>query len=217
MSNENANFWRGRWKRGEIGWHQSEIEPGLVKWASQRKPSRILVPLCGKSLDLIWLASKGYEVIGVELSELACEALFSENQIEYRKSSAQGFNVFTAPGLTIFNGDFFKLSPELLGPIGAVYDRAALIALPEDVRTKYSAHLMKLIGPSFENDFGFLQIIIERTPYDLTGPPFSVSPKEVEAFYGKKFKIEILSKELVTARAPEGSKTHELILSLLVH
>jgi thiopurine S-methyltransferase len=178
MTHENKDFWLGRWQRGETGWHQDEVEPALVKWAEKRKPSTILVPLCGKSLDLIWLASKGYNVVGVELSEIACEALFTENKISFQKSQADGFKLFTGAGLKIFNGNFFSLTTELLGEIGAVYDRAALIALPLEMREKYSAHLLSLIGSSVCD---FLQIIIVRTPHDLTGPPFSVPVSEVES------------------------------------
>jgi thiopurine S-methyltransferase len=211
MTNENKDFWLARWQRGETGWHQDAVEPALVKWATKRKPSKILVPLCGKSLDLIWLASNGFDVIGVELSEIACEALFTENKIPFKKSRSENFNIFEGKGLKIFNGDFFSLAPKLLGSVSAVYDRAALIALPEEMRKKYSTHLFSLIGSGIVD---FLQIIIHRTPHDLTGPPYSVPMSEVEALYGKHFKITLQSKEFVTARAPEGSKTEECVLTL---
>jgi thiopurine S-methyltransferase len=206
------DYWKARWQRGETGWHQNEVEPALVKWASERKPGRILVPLCGKSQDLAWLASKGFDVVGVELSELACETFFTENKIQYQKAHEGHFNLFTAQNITLFNGDFFKLSRKLLGPVQAVYDRAALIALPEKMRKTYSVHLQSLI----ESATDFLQIIIARTPHDETGPPYSVSPAEVEKLYKEKFTIKIESKEEVQARAPEGSRTHEYVLSLLI-
>lgn len=210
MTNENKDFWLGRWQRGETGWHQDEVEPALVKWVERRNPSTILVPLCGKSLDLIWLASKGFDVIGVELSEIACEALFTENKIPFHKSHQGPFQFFSGGRLKIFNGDFFSLTAELLGSVGAVYDRAALIALPEEMRVKYSQHVLSLIRPS---KCDFLQITIERIPHDLTGPPFSVPKSEVESLYGKNFKISLQSREFVTARAPEGSKTEECVFS----
>ncbi|MBC7692223.1 MAG: thiopurine S-methyltransferase, partial [Methylotenera sp.] len=132
------DFWLKRWAQSEIGWHQTEVEPALIQWASGRRPGRILVPFCGKSLDLIWLKSQGHEVIGVELSELALKKFFSENAIASAQSSEGRFTVHRADGLTLFNGDFFDLTPEQLGSVDAVYDRAALIAQPPEMRNRYA-------------------------------------------------------------------------------
>lgn len=126
----NKDFWLDRWKQNKTGWHQSAVEPALVQAFSGGKVTQVFVPFCGKSLDLVWLAEQGYNVIGVELSVLACEMFFKENKIRYQKYSDGAFQTFKSENIEIWNGDFFDLNPVHLQKIGAVYDRAALIALP---------------------------------------------------------------------------------------
>ncbi len=213
-------FWLGRWERGETGWHQTEVEPGLVAHFPKLSPIRVLVPLCGKSLDLLWLASQGHEVIGVELSELGVRAFFSENRLVPTESQRNGFKVFQAeakPGrITIYQGDFFSLTPELLGPIGAVYDRAALIALPPEMRQSYTKHLQSLIAQCGGPGFRQLQIVLERTPADLNGPPFSVGEPEISKLY-PEFKCRLLSRETLsmeTQPGEDGVRTDECIYEI---
>jgi thiopurine S-methyltransferase len=201
------NFWLGRWQRGETGWHQDEVEPGLIAGFAGVSPTRVLVPLCGKSLDLAWLASQGHEVIGVELSPMACEAFFSENKIPFTKSGHGAFTRYQSERLTILNGNFFDLSANELGRIGAIYDRAALIALPLELREKYAAHLTQLVKTcGHAPDFHFLQIILQRTPQDEKGPPFSISPSELERLYSQSFELRHRSSERLPALATEGSE-----------
>ncbi len=168
----------------------------MVSYFSGLAPTRVFVPLCGKSLDLIWLRDQGHEVLGAELSEDACRAFFEENRIAFQESLEGRFKVFRADRLTIYNGDVFELDPARLGRIGAVYDRAALIALPSAVRARYAAQILRLIGePGWSEDFRFLQIVLERTPQDEDGPPYSVQRDEVERLYGSEFAIRPLSRE----------------------
>jgi len=203
------DFWLGRWARGETGWHQSEVEPGLIAHFSDLPPTRILVPLCGKSLDLVWLASKGHEVLGVELSELAVRSFFADNALQVQESILGRFKVFQSGQIKLFQGDFFDLQAELLAPIGAVYDRAALIALPPELRQKYAARLQALLQARATKSFTQLQIVLERTPHDEKGPPFSVRSSEIEALYGQMMVIEALSRETLEEK-PEG-KVEECI------
>src|SRR5690348_1553708 len=127
MENE---FWLNRWKTDQIGWHQTDVEPQLTAHFSHLKPTHVFVPFCGKSLDLKWLASQGHQVVGVELSKKACLSFFVENNIAYQVISRDRFARYSGGGVTLLNGDFFDLHKEDLPAIGAVYDRAALIALP---------------------------------------------------------------------------------------
>ncbi len=190
------NYWLGRWERGETGWHQDEAEPRLIEAFSDLGPTRVLVPLCGKSRDLAWLASRGHEVIGVELSERACRAFFEENKIPFSVTPEGRFTAYRGERITILNGNIFDLGPEELGEFGALYDRAALIALPPETRTRYAAHLLELIRKrGKKRDFRFLQIILYRSPEDREGPPFSVSEAEVKRFYGSDFEITQTSRE----------------------
>jgi thiopurine S-methyltransferase len=193
-----ANYWKGRWERQEIGWHQVEPEPRMVSFFAQVPPTRVLVPLCGKSLDLMWLLRQGHEVIGVELSELGCESFFSENRLEFKIESSAGVRIYISDRIKLINQDIFSVDSSLLGRIGAIYDRAALIALPPEVRTRYSAHLISLAKGCSDSSLRFCQIVLERKPPDQEGPPFSVSEKELNLLYGSYFKIVCLSRELVS-------------------
>lgn len=215
MTPSSRDYWIGRWERGETGWHQAEAEPALRERFKDQPPSRVFVPLCGKSLDLKWLEERGHDVIGVELSELACRAFFQENGLEFRESSRGGFRVFSGGRITLFCGDFFALTPELLGPIGAVYDRAALIALPPELRASYASHLTGLIGDAAKApSFRFLQILLERTPHDSNGPPFSVTGEELRALYGGKFRIELLSRGRAEPSKPGPFEMHQCVYLL---
>ena len=210
-----TEFWLARWRKGEIGFHQSAVEPALVRELSGLAPTRVFVPLCGKSLDLAWLAEQGHEVVGVELSAEACEAFFAEQKLEASKTAMGPFTVYRAGRITIFNGDLFALEPEQLGSIGAVYDRAALIALPPELRPRYAAHLGELIGgAAHREDFRFVLVVLERTPTDDSGPPFSVSAAEIESLYGARFEVALQSRAPAAARAPEGAVSEQAVYRL---
>jgi thiopurine S-methyltransferase len=224
MSNKNQdrNYWIGRWQRGETGWQQSEVEPALVKWFSNRMKKRIFVPLCGKSLDLKWLADQGHEVVGCELSLDACEAFFREHSILPRVTEKGKFQVFQGGSITIYGGDFFDLTADETGKLDAVYDRAALIALPNDLRKRYTEHMLKILSPSISGsiavkEFEFLQLVLVRTPTDNIGPPYSVTLNEVEQLYGKVFHPQLIAAcEDVDAAAPPGSRVQECSVLLTI-
>jgi thiopurine S-methyltransferase len=192
------SYWLNRWNRHETGWHQTEVEPALIAGFSQLPHTRVFVHFSGKSLDLKWLLSRGHEVVAVELSPLAVNEFFSENNISYHQSTEGDFEVFRGDRITIYNGDFFRLKSDQLGKIGALYDRAALIALPADMRARYAVHMTELIQSCSEVDsFYFLQVALEKSPPVLSGPPFSVSGQEIQALYGNHFEIGLLSSEKV--------------------
>ena len=211
----NRDYWLGRWERGETGWHQTGTEPALVHWFGHRSRKRIFVPLCGKSLDLKWLLDQGHDVIGCELSTEAVNAFFNENGIEFESSKEGKFAVYRAHSITIYNGDVFDLEASHLGRLDAVYDRAALIALGPELRARYSRHLLKILAPSREHaEFEFLQVVLERSPPDRSGPPFSIPAAEVTQAYGEAFRIEPTSREAVEARGPAESRTEECVYLL---
>ena len=118
--------WLERWQEGRIGWHESQGNASLQKhWTVSGK--RVLVPLCGKTRDLIWLERQGNEVVGVELSDIAAKAFFDENEIEYTRVEGP-FTSYVAKGrsITVHCGDYFEFSD---GPFDAFYDRGALVAI----------------------------------------------------------------------------------------
>ncbi|KTC75977.1 thiopurine S-methyltransferase [Legionella birminghamensis] len=188
------NFWLQKWQSKDIGFNQQQPNKLMQRYFPSLKlepGARIFVPLCGQSIDMLWLAEQGYQVIGVELSELACSAFFDENKIDYRIEPIKNFTVFYSDKITIYAGDFFKISQAMLGSIDAVYDRAALIALPEEMRKLYSNHLTALISAGTM----MLLIITTYNQDEMRGPPFSVDEQEVEALYNNRFAITQLYKK----------------------
>jgi thiopurine S-methyltransferase len=171
-----AEYWLERWQAGHIGFHRADANPRLV--ANQPRAFgdcvRILVPLCGKSHDMEWLAVHGYEVVGVELSELAARDFFAERGLEPTRGQLGPFVEYRHGAVTILVGDFFAAEPDALGYFEGVYDRAAMIALPADLRARYAAHLPTLMTPKGK-------LLLVTLHYDAEGgPPFDVSPEEVE-------------------------------------
>jgi len=186
------NFWHSRWQTNQTGWHERDINPLLIThFPSLHVPpgGRVFVPLCGKSLDLGWLLSQGYAVAGAELSELAITQLFAELGMEPTRSEGGKHKHFHGEKIDIFVGDLFDLSRETLGPVDAVYDRAALVALPEAMRDQYTAHLKSLTALTPQLVIGY--------EYDQTvvpGPPFSVTHDELHRHYSDSYTLRPLAR-----------------------
>jgi len=186
-----ADFWLERWQQNQIGFHEEEINPHLQKfWGNFNIPkgSTIFVPLCGKSSDMLWLLSLGYQVIGVELSPLAVKSFFADNNLSAEVTERGAFQCWQIEGLTILQGDFFDLSRTDLADCYAVYDRAALVALPAEMRQQYVAHLRQ-ISPALRHT---LLVTLEYNQDEMSGPPFSVSSAEVQALFGADYTIACL-------------------------
>jgi thiopurine S-methyltransferase len=184
--------WLDHWKRGDIAFHLSIVNPMLEKYWHQlniASDCTVLVPLSGKSLDLLWLANRGHQVIGVELSEIACEAFFSENKLAYNKQKINNFICYYNHKIKLFCGDFFALTSDLLPDITAVYDRAALIALPDELRTRYAKHLTQLMT----TDSQMLLIVYESNDI-IQGPPYPLSHQEIKNYYKNQFQISELAR-----------------------
>jgi len=182
------NFWHKRWEKNEIGFHQSAVNVLLsdhFSGLSLPQTSRVFVPLCGKTRDIAWLLSQGHRVVGVELSKLAVEELFVDLGVA-PKISVQGELLrYSAPGLEIFVGDIFELSGDLLGRVDAIYDRAALVAFPTEMRGRYGAHVAAItqLAPQFLICFEYDQAV-------MNGPPFSIDRQKVHDVYGAHYQIE---------------------------
>ena len=141
------HIWLERWEKGQTGFHNDEVNPLFTQHFKELElplASRIFVPLCGKTLDIGWLLSKGFSVVGVELSEMAVKALFKDLDEEpYIMEDGEHIH-YHAENIDIFVGDFFTLTSEMLGNIDAVYDRAAIVALPKEMRETYTKHMLTL-------------------------------------------------------------------------
>ncbi len=184
-------FWHQRWEKNEIGFHEEKPNPLLVKHfheLSIAKGRRIFVPLCGKTLDISWLLSRGYRVAGAELSQLAIEQLFIELGMQPDIEAVGNVEQWSANNLDIFVGDIFGVSGKVLGPVDAVYDRAALVAFPEDMRNRYAAHLTEMTGKAPQ-----LLICYDYDQTLMDGPPFSVSNEEVHRHYATTYDLALLS------------------------
>jgi thiopurine S-methyltransferase len=190
-----TNFWHQKWERNEIAFHQSEANPLLVKYIAElslARGSRVFVPFCGKTLDVRWLLSSGLTVAGAELSKIAVEQLFAELGVAPEISGAGKLERYSAEGIDIFVGDIFDLSRDVLGPVDAIYDRAALVALPKEMRDRYTEHLTAITknAPQLLITFEYDQSVME-------GPPFSVSNAEVREQYGDTYELSLVASEEV--------------------
>jgi thiopurine S-methyltransferase len=195
------DFWHKRWQIGQIGFHQSAVDRHLKRYwpdLGLAGGSRVFVPLCGKSLDLLWLRDQGHFVAGVELSDVALESFCAEHGIPARRRLIERFDVYEAGGLRLYRGDFFALTPESLGPVSAVFDRAALISWAPETRAAYVAHLTALTPPATRT----LLVTVEYPQSQMTGPPFSVSADEVHGLYARTHAIELLFRADVLGNEP---------------
>jgi thiopurine S-methyltransferase len=205
------DFWLQRWRDNLTGFHQQEINPRLDAFWPQLQLTpgdQVFVPLCGKSLDMLWL-HKQYAVLGVELSPVAVEAFFAENGLNPEHSRQGKFSVCETDRLTLLCGDFFDLQPEQLCRVRAVYDRASLIALPEDLRERFVRHLTELLPAAVT----MLLVTLEYDQAQMDGPPFSVEEQEVRDLFAPRWSIQLLHEEDILARE---SRFRERGLSRLV-
>ncbi|MDE1943210.1 MAG: thiopurine S-methyltransferase [Betaproteobacteria bacterium] len=185
-------FWLERWARNEIGFHQGDINPHLRRFWHEAAPAsgRVFVPLCGKSRDLLWLRDQGCPVLGVELSAIAAQAFFEENGLTPVRQSKPPFESFEARGVEILCGDFFNLDAAHLKDVTAVYDRAALVALPPELRARYAAHLADILPSGAQ----LLLVTFDYDQKEMGGPPFSVPVAEVEALFAGRAAIRQLAR-----------------------
>lgn len=187
----NKEYWHQKWQSKEIGFNQLQPNKLMQRYfpSLKLKPGyRVFVPLCGQSIDMLWLAGQGYQVIGVELSPIACSAFYKENKIPTKITEIDDFIVYRSDEITIFSGDFFKLNRSVLGKIDAVYDRAALVALPADIRDSYANHLIGLM----DLETAMFLITTAYHQNEMQGPPFSINEDEVTALYSGHFYIQQL-------------------------
>lgn len=171
-------FWQQRWADNQIGFHQAQVNPYLQTYWPQLQlapGSRVLVPLCGKSLDLAWLAGQGHRVLGVELSRRAVEDFFREHGLEAEVRQQGAFEVWRSGDVQLWCGDFFALRAEDVADCVGLYDRAAVIALPVQMRARY----MQLLSGLLPANSRGLVVTLEYDQSLLAGPPFSVRDEEL--------------------------------------
>lgn len=193
------DFWLQRWQNNQIGFHQADVNPALREFAGELQIApgdRVFVPLCGKSHDLAWLQQQGYRVLGVELSAIAARDFFIEQGQQASVSSHGAFESYRSGDIEILCGDYFDLTSEILADARAVFDRAALIAMPKDLRSAYARKLAELLRPGTR----VLLVTMEYPEGQMQGPPFSVPEQEVRDLYGNDFSITVLREKDILAK-----------------
>ena len=189
-----ADHWHQRWQEGRIGFHTGQPN----RWLQQFYPSlglkpedKIFLPLCGKAVDLVWLAAQGHPALGIELSPIAIEDFFQEQELTATTSEEGPFIHHQSGKISLLEGDFFELTPLQLNGTNVLFDRAALVALPAEMRQRYVQHLSTLLSPG-------TTILLVTTDYpqeEKEPPPFAVSDEEVHTLYGEDFEVEHLHSE----------------------
>lgn len=196
-----ADFWHQRWQDNQIAFHEKHGNRMLVEHFNAlalMPDSRIFLPLCGKTLDIGWLLSQGYRVAGAELSELAIQQLFEELGISpavSNVSDAGSLKHYRAPNIDMFVGDIFELSSDVLGPVDAIYDRAALVALPDAMRARYVSHLTEITATAPQ-----LLVCFEYDQSLMEGPPFSIDASKVAAGYKDRYDITLAGRAEVPGK-----------------
>jgi thiopurine S-methyltransferase len=196
-----AAFWQARWREGRIGFHQDRVTPLLEEfWDATGVPAgaRVFVPLAGKSLDMAWLAARGHPVLGVELSRLAVEQFFDEQGLAPSVRTTPSGTHYEAGGIELVCGDAFGLDAALLSTCGGVFDRAALIALPADLRVRYARALYSLLPAGCRG----LLVTLEYPPHEKQGPPFAVPEAEVRRLFGDAWTVRTLVRRDILASQP---------------
>lgn len=195
------DFWQQRWREDRIGFHQDRPMPLLLEYWREAAPasgSRVFVPLAGKSLDIAWLAAQGYRVLGVELSPLAVEQFFAEQGATPQVHESRYGRHYRAGDIELICGDAFALDAEALADCAAVYDRAALIALPPLLRRRYVTELYSLLPIGCHA----LLITLEYAQHEKNGPPFSVPEAEVRELYERDWDVQTLERRDILGREP---------------
>lgn len=205
MSSRDNQLWLQSWREQRTDFHQQMVNPLLTRfWPGLNllQGSRVFVPLCGKSRDMIWLARQGHQVIGVELSPIAVRDFFRESKLQPVKQKLGAFTLWQDGRITILCGDYFLLKPEDLGVIDIVYDRAALTALPEDVRGPYVNQLRRIVAATCQI---FLLTMEDAEEDESLNQALGVG-EEIKALYTKDFDIKLMNVDSVYEPNPESSR-----------
>ena len=207
-----TKFWQQLWANNEIGFHESKPNALLVKYFKKlnlQAGSRVFLPLCGKTLDIAWLLSQRVHVLGAELSETAVQQLFSELGVEPTTTTCGALTRHSAQNIDIFVGDIFDLSAKQLGAVDAIYDRAALVALPEPIRSQYTQHLMEVSKTASQ-----LLITFDYDQSEMAGPPFSINAAKVQRYYSNAYSITPLESKTVAGKLKGVCEAEEQIYLL---
>merc|ERR1712071_145075 len=194
MASQRLESWDGKWKANKSPRHKNEINDFLATHFSHvtkiKNPARILVPLCGKAVDMKWMYDSGHSVVGIEGVEEPIIQFFTEQNLEYRKEMVGNCPCYSTEDgrLKIFQSDLLLIDPEVVGKFDGVWDRGSLVAIYQEDREKYAELLKKLLAESFS-------YLIATMVYDQSqfpGPPRSVPVEEITKMFGDKCNVQVL-------------------------
>ena len=195
-------FWHQRWQGKQIGFHQNTPTPLLLKhWSALDAAfdGLVFVPLCGKSLDMHWLEDQGQRVLGAELSQLAVEQFFDDAGLIPEIRKTRYGTLYTVGDIHIVCGDVFLLArARIMRGCDAVFDRAALIALPPETRRRYVSEVYSRLPSGCRG----LLITLEYPQDERAGPPFSVPEDEVRALFARDWQVELLERRPIPPNHP---------------
>ncbi|MEL6869590.1 MAG: thiopurine S-methyltransferase [Pseudomonadota bacterium] len=186
-----AEFWHEKWQRKQIGFHNEAVHPLLVAHLSELRlveGGRVFLPLCGKTRDIAWLLAQRYRVVGVELSEIAVTELFAELDLAPSIQRVGDLQHYSAKGIDVFVGDIFALTCADAGVVDAVYDRAALVALPADMRPRYAQRVNEISARAPQ-----LLISFDYDQSQMAGPPFSIDAVELRSYYANDYTLKLVA------------------------
>ncbi len=184
----NNEFWLNKWKTNDIAFHEKDANPDLINYLSElnlHQGDCIFVPFCGKSKDMLWLAEKGFNVIGVELSTIACNDFFSELNITPTIVQKPKFSVYQYKNIKLFCGDLFDLTSADLSSVKAIYDCKALIALPFNLRKKYVDHIISCTQTKIN-----ILVLTRESNSVVTPPPFPINKAEIDLLFNSHFDVK---------------------------
>lgn len=196
------DFWLNKWQSGEIGFHQNKVMPLLQKYWPELEtnaPAKVLVPLAGKTLDILWFAEQNYEVYAIELSEIAIQQFFDEHGLSPETEKNDQFTVYKSGNINFICGDIFTLKPGFFHQFQACYDRAALIALPDDMRNSYVKHVYNNLPTACKT----LLLTIDYKQSEMQGPPFAVGDQAIDEMFADTYAIKTLDHRDILANEPK--------------
>ncbi|MEO1044035.1 MAG: thiopurine S-methyltransferase [Pseudomonadota bacterium] len=205
-------FWQSRWQENRIAFHEPVAHPFLEAHFDALDldaGNTVLVPLCGKTLDIDWLLARGVKVVGIEFHQAAVEEVFARLGLLPEQTEANGLKCFHHGNLTLYVGDFFALPQALLGDVHAIFDRGALVALPEEIRIRYAAQLADITQNAPQ-----LLISYDYDQRQTEGPPFSIPQSAVEQLYESIYRCSLLAERTIEGPLAERCSGIEYALHL---
>ena len=196
-----SDQWLDRWQKNQIGFHESTVNSHLRRNLPEfnlNPGDTIFLPLCGKTHDIAWLAQQGFQVIGIELSQIALETFFSEHNLQYQKFESDRFTLRVSANISLIQGDYFDLQAEDLSACKLVYDKASLIAMDEANRARYCAKMLSIVPKATDQ----LLITLDYDQAEMEGPPFAVSASELNRHYASDYSIKVLEQNEVVDERP---------------